>query len=141
MMPGVMPQLNSMMIKNEVIRATPWYKISVVLVTTIFFGVTFGLFYRHGLSRVASISLPLPVVGILAVYEVFSSRIVLTGSFMDVVSLLGKQSIEKSRISTVKVDGGSVFVKIEGGGWIKLPELGRNKLSMSNSIRAWLRSG
>jgi hypothetical protein len=130
-----------MVVENKVIPAAAWYKISVVLATTIFFGVTFGLFYRHGFSWAASISLPLPIVGVLAVYEVFSSRVTLSGSSMDIVGLLGKRSFERSRISTVKVDGGSVFVEIEGGGWVKLPELGRNKLSMSNTIRAWLRRG
>lgn len=130
-----------MAIRDEVIQAAPWYKISAALAAASFCGAAFVLFYLYGLGWLAPISVLLLMVGMLAVYEVFSTRIVLSDSSMDIVSLLGKRSFERSRISTVKVDGGSVFIKIEGGGWVKLPELGRNSLSVSNTIRAWLRRG
>lgn len=132
--------MNPMAIKDEVIRAAPWYKISAVLAAASFCGVAFGLFYLYGLGWLAPVSVLLLVGGILAVYEVFSTRIVLSDSSMDIVGLLGKRSFERSRISTIKIDGG-VFIKIEGGGWVKLPDLGRNSLSVSNTVRAWLRRG
>ena len=138
---GVGPQLNPMVVKNKVIRAARWYKITVLLATALFFGVTFALLYTQGLSWTASISLPFPVIGMLAVYEVFSSRVVLGDNSIDVVGLLKRRSFERSRVAAVKSEGGRVFLEIEGGGRAVLPELGRNSLSTSNTVRAWLRNG
>jgi hypothetical protein len=140
-MPGVRPQLNTMvMVKNKVIRATSWYRIVTLLAAALFFVVPLALFYTHGLSWVTSISFLFPAIGILAAYEVFSSRVILGDNSIDIVSSLRKRSFDRSQVSTVKVDGGRVFIKIEGdAGWVELPELGRNSLSMSNTIRAWLR--
>jgi hypothetical protein len=140
-MPGVRPQLNTMVVKNKVIRAARWYKISVLAATTLFFGVACALLYTQGLSRTAAISLLFPVAGVLAVYEVFSSRVVLGDNSIDVVSLLKRRSFERSQVAAVKSEGGRVFVEVKGGGRVTLPELGRRSLSMSNSIRAWLGNG
>jgi len=140
-MPGVRPQLNIMVVKNKVIRAARWYKITVLVTTALFFGVTFALLYTQGLSWIAPIFLSFPVIGILAVYEVISSRVVLDDNSIEVVSLLKRRSFQRSQVAAVKSEGGRVFLEIEGGGRVMLPELGRRSISMSNTIRAWLGNG
>lgn len=127
--------------QTKIIRAARWYKVVAVLSAALFFVVSISLFYTQPSRLIAFASLLLPAVGALAICEVFRSRIILDDSSIEIVGLLGRRHVEKSRVSQVKLDGGVVFIQIEGGRWVELPHLGRSPLGVSNTVRAWHRRG
>jgi len=123
------------------IRIATWYKTSVVVAAAFFLGLAGTLFHTQGFSWLTLVSFLFLIGAIMAVYEVFSARVVLGDNSLDIVSLLSKRSFDRSRITTVKAEGGCVFIKVEGDdGWVKLPDMGRGNLGVSNTIRAWLKT-
>ena len=47
-------------------------------------------------------------------------------------------SRDRHRLGDVE-KGGGVYLKLENGGWGKLPDLGYNSQGLTNTIRAWLK--
>ena len=72
--------------------------------------------------------------------DLADSRIELTPDALRITELLRRQSIAKSDITSAKMNGGSVFVQLRDGGWMKVPDSGRNSLAVLNSIRAWMKT-
>lgn len=87
-------------------------------------------------------------VGLAALSLVFSagfvdlavSRIELAPDALRITELLRRQSIAKGDITSAKTEGGAVFLQLQDGRWLKLPNTGRNSLGVLNSIRAWLKA-
>jgi hypothetical protein len=80
------------------------------------------------------------VVGVLGVVDVVRRRVVLEPDRLSVVSLWSRQVYPRAEIDSVTWDAGvGVALKLVSGRWVRLPELGRNSQSVTNTIRAWLK--
>jgi hypothetical protein len=97
--------------------------------------------YLQGRDTWQVVGLALLSVGFnLAVVDLAVSRIDLEPDELRIVELLRRRSIPKRDVASVKVEGGSVFLQLQDGQWFKVPDTGRNSLSMRNSIDAWLKT-
>ena len=79
-------------------------------------------------------------MGALGVLDVARRRIVLGRSELRIVSMWSQRVYSRDTIDKVTWEGGvGVSLKLATGGWVRLPELGRNSQSVANTIRAWLK--
>jgi hypothetical protein len=80
----------------------------------------------------------LAILGVLGLVGAARCRIVLDSDTLEVVELWSRKRYARSDIEVVKFEWGSgVFLQVAGGGWTKLPELGRNAQGIANTVRAW----
>ncbi len=68
------------------------------------------------------------------------SRIVLDEHEIRVISLVRTRRYPRADFESAKVDGGAVCLKRRDGGWLVLPDTGRNALAVRNTIHAWIKS-
>ena len=80
------------------------------------------------------------VFGIAGFIDVMVSRIVLDEREIRVISLVRTRTYPRGDFESAKVDGGAVGLKRRDGGWLVLPDTGRNALAVRNTIHAWIKS-
>ncbi len=80
------------------------------------------------------------VFGVAGFIDVLVSRIVLDEREIRVISLLRARRYPRADFESAKVDGGAVCLKRRDGGWLVLPDTGRNSLAVRNTVHAWLKS-
>lgn len=124
----------------RVLRTRPWLA-AVVLVCNALFLAGAAFSYRGTrLTPTFVAFVLLSVVGILGILELAVSRIVLRGDVLETRDLFSRGRHEASTIRGVKWEAGAgVSVELVQGGWAKLPELGYNSQSLTNTLRAWLK--
>jgi hypothetical protein len=106
----------------------------------LFFAGFVGAMYLRGPGWPALAFGALCLVGALGVLDVARRRIVLDRSELRIVSMWSQRVYSRDTIDSVTWEGGvGVSLKLTTGGWVTLPELGRNSQSVANTIRAWLR--
>ena len=124
----------------RVLRTRPWLAIAVLVSNALFLaGAAFS--YRETRWSPTFIGFALlSGVGILGILELAVSRIVLSADVLETRDLFVRRRYEVSTIRGVKWEaGGGVSVELVQGGWAKLPELGYNSQSLTNTLRAWLK--
>jgi hypothetical protein len=124
----------------RVLRTRPWLAIVVVVANALFLAGAASS-YRETQWSPAFIGFALlSVVGVLGILELAVSRIVLRDNILETRDLFSRRQYQASTIRSVKWEGGSgVSVELVQGGWAKLPELGYNSQSLTNTLRAWLK--
>lgn len=92
-----------------------------------------NVFYRAGGAA-------LFLFGLAGFADVMVSRIVLTDDAIELISLVRRRRFQRADLESAKVDGGAVCLKKRNGGWLVLPDTGRNSLSLRNTIHAWIKA-
>ena len=124
----------------RVFRTARWYRILSAIAMVLMcaaglypFIADETLLYRAG-------GMFLLVVGVAGFIDVMVSRIVLDAREIRVISLVRTRKYPRGDFESAKVDGGAVCLKRRDGGWLVLPDTGRNALAVRNTIHAWIKS-
>jgi hypothetical protein len=126
--------------EQRTIRVAPWLIVCAAIAALLFLAGLVGALLLGGVNRMALGFAGLCVVGALGVADVGTRRVVLSPDGLSVISIWSRRAYPRDGIDSVAWEGGiGVAVKLTSGGWVKLPELGRNSQSVSNMIRAWLK--
>lgn len=80
------------------------------------------------------------VFGISGFLDIIVSRIVIDEHEIHLISLVRHRRYPRTDFESAKVDGGTVSLKKRAGGWLVLPDTGRNTLAVRNTIHAWIKS-
>ncbi len=118
-----------------------WVVVLIALGAALSLGFVIVLLPQQGWSITVLVLSGLAAMFLLGLTDGLVSRIVLGPNAIHVVSLRGRRSYDRAEIASTKIDGGSVFLELRGGGWAKLPDTGRNALGVLNTVRAWLKRG
>ena len=122
----------------RVLRPTRWL-VAIVATFAVFTVAGLVTGYRdEGLSISTAAYGVLAIVGCLGVIGVLRTRIILGTDYLEVLNLWSRTRYSRADIARAKFEWGSgVFLQLEKGGWVRLPELGRNAQGVSNTLRAW----
>ena len=74
----------------------------------------------------------------LGLLDLLVSRIELTPAALRIIELHRRRSIPRTEIVSAKADGGSVFLQLRNGSWLKLPDTGESSTGVLNTVRAWM---
>lgn len=126
-------------VAGTIFRARRWLKIMVLLCFSLFLtGAVFG-FVTQGPSPTAIGFALLALLGALAVFEVFVVHVALLDTEISIATGWRRRRYQRSLLDHVTWAAGSgVSIRLVDGSWVRLPELGYNSQSLTNSIRAWL---
>ena len=97
-------------------------------------------FFAGGTPLYRAVGALLAVFGVAGFIDVLVSRIVLDEHEIRVISLVRTRRYPRGDFESAKVDGGAVCLKRRDGGWLVLPDTGRNTLAVRNTIHAWIKS-
>ena len=122
-------------------RTAPWVAIVVTLGELLFLLGAWSSYHDRGFGRSTLLFIGLAVFGVLGIVEVLTARIVLAEEALYVAKLWTRRSYPRNSIRRVTYEKGApVALELSDGGWAKLPDLGHNSQSITNSIRAWLKA-
>ncbi len=123
-----------------VFRARRWLKIIVILCFLIVLtGAAFSI-ATQGRSLMTTCFGGFTLLGALAIFEVFVVRVELLENELLIASGWRWRRYQRSIVDHATWSAGSgVSIRLKDGSWVKLPELGYDSQSLTNSIRAWLR--
>jgi hypothetical protein len=82
------------------------------------------------------------VLGALWLVDAFTRRIVLGKDSIRVVSIsdFQSQTLARAELESVTWEKGcGASIKLRGGRWVRLPNIGRDPQGLTNTIRAWLK--
>ena len=82
------------------------------------------------------------LVGALWLLDLFTSRIVLTGDSICIISISDFTSRTVRRVDIDRVTWekrGGASIRLHDGKWVRLPSVGRDAQGLANTIRAWLK--
>lgn len=124
----------------RVFRTARWYRIlsAIALVLTCAAGLY--PFFAGQTPLYRAVGVFLLVFGVAGFIDVMVSRIVLDEREIRVISLVRTRTYARGDFESAKVDGGAVVLKRRDGGWLALPDTGRNALSVRNTVHAWIKS-
>jgi hypothetical protein len=126
--------------RPSVLRTRPWLAVVVVLSNALFLAGAVSSYRETSWTPTFVGFVLLLGVGLLGILQLAMSRIVLWGDALETRGLFFRRQYQASTIRGVKWEGGSgVSVELVQGGWVKLPELGYNSQSLTNTLRAWLK--
>ena len=124
----------------RVLRTRPWLAVVVVVSNALFLAGAASSYRETEWSPTFIGFELLSVVGVLGLLELAVSRIVLRDDILETRNLFLRRRYQASTIRSVKWEAGAgVSVELVQGGWAKLPELGYNSQSLTNTLRAWLK--
>lgn len=126
---------------RRVFRTTPWLLGAVIVAELLFLAGAWGSYRSRGLSTMTLLAGGLATFGLLGIVEVFTARIILADDALHVARFWMRRSYPRDAIRRVTYQKGSpVALELSDGQWAKLPDLGHSTQSVTNSIRAWLRT-
>ena len=125
---------------RRVLRTKPWLVAVIVLANLLFLAGAILSYSEAGWTRDFAIFAVLVVVGISGIAQLAVTSITLEGDSLETNELFVQHRYLASEIRSVKWEGGSgVSLELVQGGWAKLPEMGYNSQSLTNTLRAWLK--
>jgi hypothetical protein len=125
---------------ERTLKTAGWMIGASAAAALLFFAGFVGAMYLRGPGWAALAFGALCLVGVLGVLDVARRRIVLGRSELHIISMWSQRVYSRDTIDSVTWEVGvGVSLKLASGGWVRLPELGRNSQSVANTIRAWLR--
>jgi len=124
----------------RVFRMAGWFQIFSVVATLLICacGTYYFVWGSNNLYRAGGAALF--VFGLAGFADTMVSRIVLTDDAIEIISLVRRRRYQRTEFESAKVDGGAVCLKRRDGGWLMLPDTGRNSLSVRNTIHAWIKA-
>lgn len=122
------------------IRSAPWLVAAIDIASTIgIAGAVYLWLYDGPPLAVAGLAV-FGLVALVAVVDAAVSRISLEADALRIVSLFSTKRYERHDIERVTWEAGAgAAIQLKDGTWVKLPELGRNSQSTTNTVRAWLK--
>jgi len=124
-----------------VFRMTGWFKIASAIATILLAAAGGSLFFNGDAALYRGAGVALLVFGAIGFADTLLSRMVLDDDGIEIVSLVRRTRYSRDEFESAKVDGGIVVLKRRDGGWVKLPDTGRNSLAVRNTVHAWIRRG
>jgi hypothetical protein len=125
---------------DRALRTAGWLIGASAGAALLFFAGFAGAMYLRGPGWPALAFGVLSIVGALGLMDVARRRVVLARAELRIVSIWSQRVYSRDTIASVTWESGvGVALKLVSGGWVKLPELGRNSQSVANTIRAWLK--
>ena len=125
----------------RVFRTAGWYKISSAVALVLMSAAGLYPFIAGQTLLYRAIGAFLLVFGVAGFIDVMVSRIVLDERELRVISLVRTRKYPRGDFESAKIDGGTVCLKRRDGGWLVLPDTGRNTLAVRNTVHAWIKSG
>jgi hypothetical protein len=126
---------------KQTFRHAVWVRIllGVLIIASTY--ILLAGFYSGGLPvRLTLCSFMVLAAG--ALIEVLFSKIEVRPDGLLIVSLSGRRFIARRDIESVTWEKGcGVSVRLRGGKWVRLPDLGHDARDVANSIREWLHVG
>jgi hypothetical protein len=124
----------------RVFRTARWYRIFSAIALVLMCAAGLYPFFAGGTPLYRAVGVCLLVFGVAGFIDVMVSRIVLDETEIRVISLVRTRRYPRADLESAKVDGGAVCLKRRDGGWLVLPDTGRNSLAVRNTIHAWIKS-
>jgi hypothetical protein len=124
----------------RVFRTARWYRIFSAIAMVLMCAAGLYPFFAGGTPLYRAVGGFLAVFGVGGFIDIMVSRIVLDETEIRVVSLVRARRYPRGDFESAKVDGGAVCLKRRDGGWLVLPDTGRNTLAVRNTIHAWIKS-
>jgi len=122
-------------------RMVPWIRILIFLIASGSIAAAAYCFSKGGLTWMCAFFIGFSMLGVGGIIESFSSYIILEDSEIRYRESFRRTAIPKSDIVRVTWEAGcGVSLLRNDGTWAKVPDLGHNSQSLTNSIRAWLRA-
>jgi hypothetical protein len=126
---------------RRIFRTTPWLVGAVIVADLLFATAAWVTYRRQGMSTITMLSSGLAVFGLLGIVEVLTARIILADDALEVTKFWVRRSYARDAIRRATFEKGCpVALELSDGHWAKLPDLGHNSQSVTNSIRAWLKA-
>jgi len=126
---------------RTVFRSARWMVASTAAAAALFAAGAWFFLRRDGLGLTAILFVVLTAIGVLGIVETLLQRIVLSGDALRIHGLKGRREYPRADIGRVSHEKGTpVVVQLKSGGFVKLPDLGLNAQSVTNSIRAWAKA-
>ncbi len=102
-------------------------------------GAVYLWLYGGPMLGVAALA-ALGLLALVGVVDAAVSRIALEPDALRIVSLLSERRYARREVERVTSEGGAgVALLLTNGTWVKLPSLGRDRESTTNTIREWLK--
>jgi len=124
-----------------VVTRFAYHKINIVIPIALgmigFLG--YGYYFREGEITYALVGLMLLAIAGLTMAELLISKIELGEDRLVIRRLWKRQELERAKIQEVAWEKGCPVTVLYEGRWITLPALGISKLSITDSIRGWLK--
>jgi hypothetical protein len=124
----------------RVFRTARWYRISSAIALVLMCAAGLYPFFAGGTPLYRAVGALLVVFGVVGFIDVMVSRIELDEREIRVISVVRSRRYPRADLESAKVDGGAVCLKRRDGGWLVLPDTGRNTLAVRNTIHAWIKS-
>ena len=99
----------------------------------------YGYFFREDETTYTLVSLLLLAIAGMTMVEIIISKIELGEDRLVIRRLWKRQELERAKIEEVFWEKGCPVTVLYEGRRITLPAIGKNKLSLANSIRGWLK--
>ena len=124
----------------QYLRPKRWVLI-VTLIAAALFAAGFAFTYsQNGWTWLSLSFAGMTLFGVAGVAEVATSRVVLGDDALECGAVWSRRRYPVGDIDSVSWEkGGGVFLKLKGGGFAQLPELGYNSQGLTNTVRAWLK--
>jgi hypothetical protein len=124
----------------RVFRTARWYRIASAIALVLMCAAGLYPFFAGGTLLYRAVGAVLVLFGVAGFIDVMVSRIELAEQEIRVISLVRTRRYPRADLESAKVDGGAVCLKRRDGGWLVLPDTGRNTLAVRNTIHAWIKS-
>lgn len=124
----------------RVFRTAVWYRTFAAIALVPMCAAGLYPFIAGQTPLYRAVGVFLLVFGVAGFMDVMVSRIVLDDREIRVISLVRTRKYPRGDFEAAKVDGGAVCLKRRDGGWLVLPDTGRNALAVRNTIQAWIKS-
>ena len=124
----------------RVLGTARWYRILSAIAMVLMCAAGLYPFFAGKTPLYLAIGVLLVVFGVAGFIDILVSRIVLDEHEIRLISLVRTRRYPRADLESAKVDGGAVCLKRRDGGWLVLPDTGRNTLAVRNTIHAWIKS-
>lgn len=123
-----------------IIRPKPFLFAMLAVAKMLFVGGFIFMYARSGWSLTTIGFAVMTIIGALGFVELGTTRVILGDDFIDMGPIWKRRHLGRDEIKRVTWEkGAGVALELNGGGWVKVPELGFNSQGLTNTIRAWLK--
>ena len=122
------------------LRPKQWVLVAAAAAATLFAAGRLFTYTQSGWTWLSLTFAGMTLIGIGGIVEVATSRVSLHDDALECGTVWSRRRYPVTAIASVTWEkGGGVYLKLENGGWGKLPDLGYDSQGLTNTIRAWLK--